>query len=326
LTAVNWGVLGCARIAETALIPAILAAEGARLFALSARDGARAEAWAARYGADRAYEGYDALLADPDVEAVYIPLATAHHVAWTMNALAAGKHVLCEKPIALKAAQIDQIIDARDTLGLLAAEAFMVAHHPQWAQVRDWIAAGEIGALRHVQGAFSYRNLDPDNMRNQTALGGGALLDIGVYPIVTTRLVTGQEPRRTQARIERDPTFGTDRYANVTMEFDGFDLSFYVATQLALRQTMVFHGETGWIEVRAPFNTGLYGIAEVALNRAAREETVIRRWQGVDHYRLMVEAFGRSLREGAPFAFPLESSRANQEAIDSCFEAGEGRA
>ena len=257
------------------------------------------------------------------MEAVYIPLVTSAHVEWTLKCIAAGKHVLCEKPVATRAGDIDALIAARDRSGLVVGEAFMVAHQPQWAQVREWIADGAIGALRQVQGAFTYRNLDPANMRNRPELGGGALLDIGVYPVVTTRIATGAEPVSARATVTRDPAFGTDSHASASLAFPGFELSFYVSTQMALRQSMTFHGETGWISLAAPFNPLEYAATEATLWNVNRTEALTRRWPVLDQYRLMVEAFGRSIREGAPLAFPLESSRANQAAIDAIFAAGE---
>lgn len=319
---IRWGIMGCARIAEKALIPAIIADPDARLTAIAGSDGAKAANWADRFGAARSHAGYAALLDDPEVEAVYIPLVTAAHVPWTLKALAAGKHVLCEKPIALDAGQIDDLIAARDRSGLVAGEAFMVAHHPQWAQVRAWIDSGAIGSLRQVQGAFAYRNLDPANMRNRADLGGGALLDIGVYPMVTTRLATGAEPLTARATVIRDPAFGTDAFASATLAFPGFELSFYVSTQMALRQSMVFHGETGMITLSAPFNAGSYDAAEARLDTVDRTGAETRRWPGVDQYRLMVEQFGRAVRGKEPLAFTLEASKANQAAIDAVFAAG----
>jgi predicted dehydrogenase len=316
----RWGVMGCARIAASSFIPAILASENGVLGAIASRDGPKAAAWAARFGC-RAHAGYEALLADPAVDGVYIPLVTSLHAEWTLKAIEAGKHVLCDKPIALKAAEIDPLIAARDRTGLTVGEAFMVASHPQWAFVRDRLAEGRIGALKIVQGAFSYRLLDPENMRNRPELGGGALPDIGVYPIVTTRFVTGLEPRGAVARIERDPVFGIDRFVTATLDFDGFDLSFYLATQMAQRQVMTFHGETGWIEVRAPFNTGLYGHAEVEIADETRDRSEVFRFGGADHYRLIVEGFVRAVRGEGGLAVTLEGSRANQRAVDACFAA-----
>ena len=176
-----------------------------------------------RFNADDAFGSYDELLASYDIDGVYIPLPTSQHVEWTLKAANAGKHVLCEKPIALNADDIKQLIEARDRNRVLICEAFMVFYHPQWAKVRELVEDGAIGRIRHVQGAFTYYNVDPTNMRNQLALGGGALPDIGVYPSVATRFVTGKEPLRIQATVERDRSFGTDIYSSIKADFGEFE-------------------------------------------------------------------------------------------------------
>ena len=199
----------------------------------------------------------------------------------------------------------------------------MVVHHPQWHKVRDLIADGAIGRLRHVQGAFSYYNVDPSNMRNVPELGGGALPDIGVYPTVTTRFATGSEPLKVQASVERDPVFGTDIYATVRAAFDGFDLSFYVSTQTALRQSMVFHGEKGFIELAAPFNAGVYGDHAVTLHDQTHDTATTFRFPATKQYLLQVEAFVRAARgDASARVFTLEDSVLNQKAIDAIYRAG----
>lgn len=314
----RWGILGTAKIAETALAPAIHMAEGAVLAAIATRDPARAARFTARYPGLRVIEGYDAMLADPEIDAVYIPLPNHMHVEWTEAALRAGKHVLCEKPIALQAGEIDRLIRVRDETGRLAAEAFMVVHHPQWLRTRALVAEGAIGRLSHVEGAFSYNLTDPANIRNRPETGGGGLLDIGVYPSVTTRFVTGAEPTRLRADIRWEG--GVDSFARVWADFPGFTLSFYCSMRLALRQEMVFHGTEGWLRLQAPFNAGLYAEAQIEIRRNDGLRT-IEAFPAVDQYRLMIEAFGRSALTGAPFACPLEFSRGNQAMIDAIFAA-----
>jgi predicted dehydrogenase len=232
------------------------------------------------------------------------------HVEWTLKAIAAGKHVLCEKPLAMRAEEIDQLIAARDNSDLVVGEAFMVVHHPQWRQVRALLAEGKLGRLQMVQGSFAYRNKDANNIRNRQELGGGALRDIGVYPLVVTRFVTGQEPKTANARVELDPAFGTDRFASCLLDFEDFSLSFYCATQAARRQQMTFHGEQGWLQLDAPFNAGVY------------EETI---FPGANHYQLLIENFNSAVLGNASLDFPLESSRANQRAIDMIFAADSSR-
>ncbi len=238
----RWGVLSTAKIARNYVLPAIAEAENGIVAAIASRDLTRAKELAARFGAPRAFGSYDELLESDTIDGVYIPLPTSQHVEWAVKAADAGKHVLVEKPLALKAADIEQVIAARDRNSVLVSEAFMVSYHPQWRKVRELVSSGAIGRLRHVQGAFSYYNVDAADMRNRPELGGGALPDIGVYPSMTTRFVTGQEPVRVQAVVERDEKFGTDIYASVKADFGSFELGFYCSTQMALREFMVFHG------------------------------------------------------------------------------------
>ena len=238
----------------------------------------------------------------------------------SVRAADAGKHVLVEKPLALNAGDIQAVIDARDRNGVMITEAFMVHYHPQWAHVRDVIQSGKIGRLRHVQGAFTYFNRDPGNMRNQPDLGGGALPDIGVYPSVTTRVATGQEPLSVSANIEFDAVFETDIYASVQARFDGFSLDFYVSTTMALHQSMRFHGEEGYIELTAPFNAGGYDTARVRTcnqNRSVVDEKV---FVGVDQYQLQFEALARAVAEGdGSSLFSLEDSVRNQRLLDAAY-------
>ncbi len=211
----------------------------------------------------------------------------------------------------------------RDKHKVLVCEAFMVIYHPQWLKVRDLIAGGAIGRLRHVQGACSYYNVDPGNMRNQLDLGGGALPDIGVYPTVSTRFVTGKEPRRVQATIERDKTFGTDIYSSIRADFGEFELSFYLSTQMAARQVMVFHGDKGFIEVASPFNAGLYDHHRIELHNQNHSEAQVFRFAGAQQYRLEVEAFARAANGSGDHVFTLEQSVLNQKVIDAIFRAGD---
>jgi len=314
---IGWGILGAAKIAREWVAPAIHASNRGAVVAVASRDGRRGGDLAATYGA-RLHGDYEALLADPAVEAVYVPLPNAEHVTWTRRCLEAGKHVLCEKPIALAAGEIDGLIAARDAAGLVAAEAFMVVHHPQWRRLRALLADGAIGRLRAVQGAFAFFNDDPDNIRNQAALGGGALRDIGVYPCVTTRFATGAEPEAITAAIDWDR--GIDATARVMARFADFTLDFYVSMRMAPCQRMVFHGEAGWIAVEAPFNAGAYG-DEVLEWRRADGLVTRERFARADQYRAQIDAFNATVRDGVPFACPLEFSRGNQAMIDRIYAA-----
>jgi predicted dehydrogenase len=319
----RWGVLSTAKIGRDHVLPALQDAENGVLTAVASRDKAKARALADRFGAPHAFGSYEEMLASDTIDGVYIPLPTSQHVEWAIKAADAGKHVLVEKPLALKAEDIQPVIEARDRNKVLVCEAFMVTFHPQWIKVRELVQGGAIGRLRHVQGAFSYYNTDSGNMRNILELGGGALPDIGVYPTVSTRFVTGKEPTRVQATVERDKTFGTDIYSVNRLDFGDFDLTFYLSTQLAARQTMVFHGEDGFIEVASPFNAGLYDHHRIELHDRDHEVTQQFRFPGTHQYRLQAEAFARAAQGGSDRMFTLEESVKNQKVIDAIFRAGE---
>lgn len=318
----RFGILSTALIGFEHVIPAILQANNCVVAGIASRDIKKARKMAKQFGVPLAFGSYEDILASDEIDAVYIPLPTSHHIEWSVKAAEAGKHVLCEKPISLKASEIKRLIKARDKHKVIVSEAFMVTYHPQWLKVRDLIAKGAIGTLRQVDAAFTYYNIDADNMRNRPELGGGVIPDIGVYPTVATRFATGQEPKRLQANVEFDPKFGTDRYASVRAEFDGFEMSFYLSTQLANRQCIAFHGDKGFIELSAPFNSNLYEGDEVRLHNRAHSETQIFRYSGVNQYQKEVEAFARAVAGKKQHVFSLEESVANQRVIDAIYKAG----
>jgi len=314
---VRWGILSAAKIAKDWVAPAIHMSQAGEIAMVASRTPGKAEDLARPYGDVRVTDDYDAMLADDGIDAVYIPLPNGDHVEWTKKALAAGKHVLCEKPIALRAEEIDDLIAARDAAGRLAAEAFMVVHHPQWHRVHEILASGELGALRHVQGAFSFFNDDMQNIRNQADLGGGALRDIGVYPSVTTRFATGEEPESIRAEIDWDA--GIDATARVWARFPSFTMDFYVSMRMAQRQQMVFHGERAILTVETPFNSHLYGDDVVRIRHGDKQ--IVERFPLAQQYVRQVDNFNASVLEGAPFHCPLEFSRGNQKMIDMIYDA-----
>jgi predicted dehydrogenase len=244
------------------------------------------------------------------------------HVEWTLKALAAGKHVLCEKPIAMHEAEFDQLIAARDKSGLLAAEAYMILHHPQWQLTRDLVQTGMIGKLTHVSGKFSFDNRqDTDNIRNRPETGGGGLRDIGVYVFGAARFVTGQDASDISARVRFEN--GVDVVADVQAVFGDALYTAYVSTRMHPYQEMVFHGEKGVIRLSAPFNARVFGEARVELHTVGHTGggTVSnQRFPADDQYKLQVEAFGRTVRGGGDYPVPLEFSRGTQAMIDTVFE------
>ncbi|MGU3574170.1 Gfo/Idh/MocA family protein [Brucellaceae bacterium C25G] len=318
----RWGILSTAKIGINQVIPAITASENGIVYAIASRDLTKARDIAERFGVPYAFGSYEELIACHEIDGIYIPLPTSQHIEWALKAANAGKHVLCEKPIALQASQIDDLITARDHNKVVISEAFMVYYHPQWIKLRELLQEGVIGTLRRVEGVFTYHNTDPENMRNKPELGGGGLPDIGVYPVVTARISTGMEPSRIRAQIEFDPVFKTDRYASVEAEFEGFDLSFYISTQLSYRQSMIFHGDKGYIEMLAPFNPPKYDHARIEVHNITRDTATTYSFQNINQYQLQVETFVRKARGAPANIFSLENSKGNQHFIDKVYEAG----
>lgn len=318
---VRWGVLGAANFAREHMARAIHAAEGAELAALATTDPAKADGFLTFAPRLRVHSTYEALLADPEIDAVYVPLPNHLHVEWTLKALDAGKHVLVEKPLGLRATDFDAVIAARDRTGLVAAEAFMIVQHPQWLRAREIVQGGGIGRLVHVDAAFSYDNRDaPENIRNRPETGGGSLPDIGVYTFGSVRFVTGEEPEAvTYVDIRRES--GVDVYAQVNARFASFSYSGFTSMRMFPRQEVVFHGEGGVVRVaNGPFNANLHDLAELSFETATGART-FERWPAVNHYVLQVEAFGRSVRDGVPYSCPLEFSRGTQAMIDMVLAA-----
>ncbi len=321
----KFGILSTAKIGREHLIPAIQRANNASLVAISSRKLAAAKKLATETGAPLAFGSYEEMLESDEIDAVYIPLPTSHHVEWAIKAANAGKHVLCEKPISLRAMDIKKIINARNKNKVIVSEAFMITYHPQWIKVRSLLAKGAIGTLRHIDASFTYFNTDSKNMRNRPELGGGALPDIGVYPTVAARFATGLEPSSVQALVDYDPKLRIDRYANVQADFPGFKMTFYVSTQLGNRQSMVFHGDKGFIELTAPFNSNLYEGDEVRVHNAGHTETKVFRYTGVNQYQLQIEAFARAASGKKQPLFSLEESALNQKVIDAIYKAGKSK-
>ncbi|MGI2032915.1 Gfo/Idh/MocA family protein [Rhizobium panacihumi] len=319
----RFGILSTAKIGRDAVVPAIQDADNCVVTAIASREQSRARAMADRFSVPQAFGSYEEMLASDVIDAVYIPLPTSQHVEWSIKAAEAGKHVLCEKPIALKAEEIERLITVRDANRVLICEAFMIAYAPVWHKVRELLADGAIGTLKHVQGAFTYFNRDAGNMRNIPELGGGGLPDIGVYPAMATRMSTGKEPVRVQATTERDPEFGTDIYSSVKADFGSFDMSFYIATQMANRQVMVFHGTDGFIEVKSPFNADRWGAEEIELTNQKHTVSQVFRFQDSRQYRRQAEAFARAATGEAAEVVTLENSLGNQRFIDAIYRASD---
>jgi predicted dehydrogenase len=323
----RWGVLGTARIAREKVVPPMQRGERTTVVAIASRDLAQAERVAAQLGIPRAHGAYEALLADPEVDAVYNPLPNHLHVEWTRRAAEAGKHVLCEKPIDITAKGAEELIAVRDRTGVRIQEAFMVRTHPQWLRCRELVRAGRIGTLKAICGHFSYHNVDPGNIRNRAEIGGGGLLDIGCYPITTSRLVTGREPRRVAAVIEHDPVMRIDRLGSAILDYDGVQCIFTWSTQMVPRQTMQLLGDKGRLEVEVPFNAPndrpcrlhLYDAGDLGLHVAETIELPT-----CDQYGIAGDAFSAAILDGTEQPVPLEDSLLNMRVIDAVRRAGAG--
>ena len=314
----NWGILGASHFAKNFILPAIMASKGNTLAALATSDPEKAAPFKTVQTSLRIHKNYDALLADDRIDAIYIPLPNTLHVEWTKNAVAAGKHVLTEKPIAMQTQEIDDLIALRDASGLLVAEAYMIVHHPQWHYAKKLYESGVIGTLWSVDSVFSYNNAaDPGNIRNRPETGGGSLPDIGVYTFGSARYVTGQEPTEIlSADIKWENN--VDVWSHIRADFPSFRFSSTTSMRLAPRQEVTFHGDKGFIKLTTPFNTQVFSQAEVALWR--NDMTVdTKRFPSENHYVLQLENFRNSVFNSTPYPCSLEFSQGTQRMIEMSF-------
>ena len=321
---VRWGVLGVAKIAVDMVIPGMQQGELCEVTAIASRTASRAREAAASLGLPKAYGSYEELLADPGIDAIYNPLPNHLHVPWSIKAAKAGKHVLCEKPISLSVKECRELIDVRNATGVKIGEAFMVHSHPQWLRAREIVRSGEIGEVRSIVGAFSYFNDDPENVRNVLDWGGGGLMDIGCYPITTSRFILGREPARVQALIERDPRFGTDRLASALLDFGECQSIFSCGTQLVNYQRMQILGTKGRIEIAIPFNAPpdrpsriFVDIGGDFLGTGIRIEDI----PTCNQYTLQGDAFSRAILENSEVPTTLENALGNMAVIEALFRS-----
>lgn len=326
MTRLRWGVLGVAGIAVRKVIPAMQKGKHSIVTAIASRDPARAQAAAGPLGIPKAYGSYEQLLADPEIDAVYNPLPNHLHVPWTIRAAEAGKHVLCEKPIALSSAEARSLLAVRDRTGVKMQEAFMVRGHPQWQAAREMVAGGRIGELRAMLGVFSYFNADPGNIRNVPAYGGGALMDIGCYLVNTSRFITGREPSRVAGAVARDPALGIDRLTSMLLDFDGTHLAGTCSMQMVPSQRIQIFGSTGQIEIRIPFNAPPDRPCEIVVDNGkdvfgGGQERLT--FPVCDQYTIQGDLFSKAVLEGGDVSEPLEDSIRNMECIEAIFRSAE---
>lgn len=313
---INWGILSTAKIGLTKVIPALQASQHGRVAALASRDLVKGQAAAERLGIPRVHGSYEALLADPEIDAIYVPLPNHLHVDWSIKALEAGKHVLCEKPIGL---------DTGDALRLVAAaqrhprlkvmEAFMYRFHPQWQAAQRLIAAGGIGELRTVQAFFSYWNVDPKNIRNIGAVGGGGLMDIGCYCVSFGRFLFGAEPKRVLGLADFDPAFGTDRLTSGILDFGRGTSTFTCSTQLSPYQRVNIFGTEGRIEIEIPVNAPPDRTSRLWHQRGPKIDEVL--FDPCDQYTLQGDAFARAILDDTRVPTPLDDAVGNMRVIEA---------
>jgi predicted dehydrogenase len=325
---VRWGILGAANIALTKVIPAIQRTERSRVVAIASRDPAKARSAAASLGIPRAYGSYDELIGDDEVDAIYNPLPNHLHVSWSVRAADAGKHVLCEKPIAMSADEARTLRAARDRNRVVIAEAFMVRGHPQWLEVKRLVGSGSIGELRLVSGHFSYFRRDPSDVRSRVEYGGGALMDIGCYPITMSRWLFGAEPVEVVGQIERDPDMKVDRLASALLRFPNGQATFACAGQLVPYQKMLVYGTTGRIEVEIPFNAPADQRCRVFVDDGSQLGGLAAQpidFDAVDQYALQADRFVDAIAGAGEPLVSIDDAIANMAVIDALFRSAETR-
>jgi len=323
---IRWGVLSTAAIGVKKVIPAMQLGQYSVVTAIASRDLERAREAAKQLGIEKSYGSYEALLADPEIDAVYNPLPNQLHVPWTAKAAEAGKHVLCEKPLSVTVAEAETLLPIQARAGVKIGEAFMIRSYTQWLRTEEILRSGRIGDLRAVMAWFSYFNTDATNIRNQMESGGGALYDIGCYCIQSARTGFAAEPKRVVGLIERDPAFGTDRLTSALMEFDRGHAIFTVSTQTVAYQRVHFVGTKGRIEIEIPFNappdrpTRLWvdETGELFGSGIRTEE-----FPTADQYTMQGDAFSKAILEGGQVPVPLEAGIANMRVIEAIFRSAE---
>ncbi len=321
---VRWGVLSTAKIGTVKVIPAMQRGEWTTVAAIASRDRERAQGVARALGIPHAHGSYEALLDDPSIDAIYNALPNHLHVPWTVRAVEAGKHVLCEKPIGLDQADVQTLIAARERTRRRIQEAFMVRVHPQWLFARDLVRSGRLGELRSMIGAFSYMNVDAADICNVRAFGGGALFDIGCYLVMTSRFIFGTEPRRVTASIDRDPVFKTDRRTSILLEFDAGTFAGTCATQMTPYQRMQIFGTRARLDIDIPFSPPPGRPCRLGLDEhGARDGSSIQTIEipACDQYTIQGDVFSRAILDGTPEAYPLEESLGNLRVIDALFKS-----
>jgi predicted dehydrogenase len=323
---VRWGILSTAAIGVKKVIPAMLKGEWSEVTAIASRDLSKAETVARALGIAKAYGSYEELLADPQIEAIYNPLPNQLHVPWSIKAAEAGKHVLCEKPLSLTVAEAKKLLEVQERTGVKMGEAFMVRTHPQWLRTRELVKSGRIGDLRSIVGFFSYFNVDPANIRNISEYGGGALMDVGCYPITTSRFIFGEEPSRVLGLVGRDPVMKVDRLTSAILDFPSGQSTFTCSTQLVPYQRMQFLGTRGRIEIEIPFNAPNDRPCRIFIDDGGElfgSGISTETFPTCDQYTIQGDVFSKAIREGGQVPVPLGDAVKNMAVIEAIFRSAE---
>lgn len=322
---IRWGVLSTADIGMNQVTPAIQGADRCEVVAIASRSLDTAQEAASQLGIERAYGSYGQLLNDAEIEAVYIPLPNHMHAEWTIAAARAGKHVLCEKPIALSAAEAETMIAAAAESKVILREAFMYRFHPSWQMARRLVDEGRIGDLTAVDSWFSYFNDDPDNIRNILEYGGGALMDIGCYSIHLSRMLIGGEPTAIKASVQRDPATGVDTYSGAVLEFGNKVATFGCSTRVETDQRVDIYGTTGRISIEIPFNIPVDRTTRITVtaggNPPVAPDSEVIEFEPVDQYTLQAEAFAAAVLDGEALPDSGVNAADNIRVIDRVFAA-----
>lgn len=322
MTKVRWGVLSTAKIGREKVIPAMQNGQWCKIAAIGSRSLDRARETASTLGIEKAYGSYEEVLNDAEIDAIYIPLPNHLHVPWSLKALDAGKHVLCEKPVGMSVSEARKLRNAsRERPDLKIMEAFMYRHHPQWRRAKELVEDGRIGSLQTVHSIFSYYNDDPENVRNQSDIGGGGLMDIGCYCVSLARFLFDGEPRRVAGTMKLDPVFSTDIMASAMMEFDGGSSTFTCATQLVPHQRVHVFGTAGKIEIEIPFNAPPDVPTRLWLTANGKSEEIT--FGICNQYTIQGDLFARAVLEDAPVPVPLDDALANMHVIEKIREGAQ---
>ena len=322
---VRWGILSTAKIGREKVIPAMQQCNLVDILGISSRDPENAKEIAANLGISRAYGSYEELLNDPEIDAIYNPLPNHMHLEWSLKAIEAGKHVLCEKPIGMNSKEAETLMEAaKKNPELKVMEAFMYRFHPQWQKTLELVQNGSIGKVQTIHSLFSYYNVDPENIRNRVDVGGGALMDIGCYCISFPRFLLGREPVRVSAIMDLDPVMKTDRISTGMLDFsDGITSSFSCSTQLMPYQRTQVLGTDGRIEIEIPVNAPPDKVTRIWLHKKEKTEEI--EFEIVDQYTLQAEYFSKAILENSQVPIPLEDAVNNMKVIDAFRNSAEGR-